>query len=1061
MASAAQPDYEALARQFGGGRKIDYDALAQQYGGKRKVNTAEEETAAAPKSPKGFVSSVWARHPAKLFAELAASPFETAKSFLTELKRAPAEALGLPGTETDRMTQEAAAAFKRGDYKTGIIKGYASFLNFIPIGAAQALEQAAEQVNRGDVAGALGTAYGFGGPMVAAGAGGPIRPKAAAASIERGVAGGKRIAMAAPEVAAAWALRKIGVPAPIAHAAVRRAKEAIQKKAAEMAKTEEISPIQESAIKEASLLDWELLKIREAQAKQAAKAQARAEAAADARRQAEISGATESDISRLRDREVAAKASAKQAAEVQAAQEAEYTRATQADVERVKTRERIDAMLEKTQEQVAAETSLSDYQRIAMAEAESGASLLLEKISVAQAGKPFAKLTPEQQQGVRNLAERIKSPVAESTIPPARPAASPIEQAPAKAPTGEAAAPPALSIAELVEPLPPSRQLAAPPRILLTEPPSPKSSMVVSHPRPQMGVNPITGEPTIFYTGESLGDVAQMRSAFGEAVRTEPPPGPKPLRDPLAEPKAEYHKQVARITRKSLAEMLVDGNISPDDVARITPDYWKAMAERIGIPVPAPRTIKRIPAEMRALMAARNVESTLGNLPAAAERGIVRTSGTPETAATGRVREASASTAISEPLGASQAPGKDATLLVPGSEITYRVTYEVRELDEIQASHNGVTFAENPKYNLKNDSDYSVPDNRAKILNGALPKNFKPAWLITDNPDATNGPTVIEGAGNVLAGNGRKMILDRVYAQNPEGARAYRQMLQDEAPQFGVNPDTVASMRKPGLFRRIHNSELTTPSSKQDAVTLFNRTGTAALRPAEQAIADSRRVPISTLDDVAGRLERQGPDATLAQVLEGRGGGEVLNRLIDDGVIAPQERAGLAEADLLTRAGKERISKLILGRFFRDPAQLDTIPPSIRGKLERMAAPLVRAETGEFSLTPRIQEAVDLIEAARSYGQKDLDAFLKQSGLFSQQQWTAEGVQLAKMLQNRPTSELVTAVRRYVEEAEHARRIAIEGPGLFPETSKPMTPETAYRAAFGESDQGIPERGHR
>src|SRR3972149_579360 len=175
--------------------------------------------------------------------------------------------------------------------------------------------------------------------------------------------------------------------------------------------------------------------------------------------------------------------------------------------------------------------------------------------------------------------------------------------------------------------------------------------MCVSPPRPQMGANPITGEPTIFYTGESLGDVAQMRSAFGEAVRTEPPPGPKPLRDPLAEPKAEYHKQVARITRKSLAEMLVDGNISPDDVVRITPDYWKAMAKRIGIPVPAPRTIKRIPAEMRALMAARNIESTLGNLPAAAERTTEKTSGSRATQTLEVLSEASASTAISEPLG--------------------------------------------------------------------------------------------------------------------------------------------------------------------------------------------------------------------------------------------------------------------------------------------------------------------------------------------------------------------------------------------------------------------------
>src|SRR3989337_2308834 len=392
MASAAQPDYEALARQFGGGRKIDYDALAQQYGGKRKVNTAEEETAAAPKSPKGFVSSVWARHPTKLLAELAASPFETAKSFLTELKRAPAEALGLPGTETDRMTQEAAAAFKRGDYKTGIIKGYASFLNFIPIGAAQALEQAAEQVNRGDVPGALGTAYGFGGPLVAAS---PTRPKAAAASIKRGVAGGKRMASAAPEVVAVWALRKFGVPAPIAHAAVRRAKEAIQKTAAEMA---EAPP---------------------------------------------------------------------------------------------------------TAEQAARSGRLDDIAR-------------------SQARKPFAKLTPEQQQTVRELAERIKDSESRRTVPPSI-AAAPVTPAPAGQVSPPLAGAPAggePSIAALAQPLPPSRPLTGPPRVLFTKPPAPQSSITLSHARPQMGVNPITSEPIIFYTGESLVDGTQIRAAFGEAVRT-------------------------------------------------------------------------------------------------------------------------------------------------------------------------------------------------------------------------------------------------------------------------------------------------------------------------------------------------------------------------------------------------------------------------------------------------------------------------------------------------------------------------------------------------------------
>ena len=37
-------------------------------------------------------------------------------------------------------------------------------------------------------------------------------------------------------------------------------------------------------------------------------------------------------------------------------------------------------------------------------------------------------------------------------------------------------------------------------------------------------------------------------------------------------------------------------------------------------------------------------------------------------------------------------------------------------------------------------------------------------YLITDNPDATNGPPVVaRGSGSVIGGNNRVMILERVY----------------------------------------------------------------------------------------------------------------------------------------------------------------------------------------------------------------------------------------------------------------------------------------------------------
>lgn len=63
----------------------------------------------------------------------------------------------------------------------------------------------------------------------------------------------------------------------------------------------------------------------------------------------------------------------------------------------------------------------------------------------------------------------------------------------------------------------------------------------------------------------------------------------------------------------------------------------------------------------------------------------------------------------------------------------------------------------------------------------------------------------------------------------------------------------------------------------------------------------------------------QGIDTTLSQTLDGKAGAHILDRLINDGVIAPGERAGLAKGNALTAAGTDRISELVLGRFLNDP----------------------------------------------------------------------------------------------------------------------------------------------
>jgi hypothetical protein len=392
-------------------------------------------------------------------------------------------------------------------------------------------------------------------------------------------------------------------------------------------------------------------------------------------------------------------------------------------------------------------------------------------------------------------------------------------------------------------------------------------------------------------------------------------------------------------------------------------------------------------------------------------------------------------------VGPSPTGGSATSIPVPGSSrAPYQANYAVRELADVQTSHNGLSFAPNEKYGLTNDRDYTRPENQSKIFNGATAGQFDPRYLITDNPDASNGPPLIDSSGNVLGGNGRGMTLQRVYANNPTGAQAYRDLLVQKAAQFGQAPARIQAMKQPVLVREIADSDVPSTQAKQTAVTNFNVKGTAELRPAEQAIADSRRVSQGTLDDIARRLDAK-PDSSLAQILNSGDGADVLQRMIGDGAINPQEAAAYVSNGKLTDAGKARISKAMLGRFFRDPAQIDRTPAPVLDKLQRLAAPLAKVESQKgWSLTPHVHGALDLLEEARARG-SNLDDALSQGGLFGDQKYSTQAIALAKQLQSAAPTALTQAVRAYAQDA----RFAGEGSGLFGE---PPTPAQAFEAAF-------------
>lgn len=398
--------------------------------------------------------------------------------------------------------------------------------------------------------------------------------------------------------------------------------------------------------------------------------------------------------------------------------------------------------------------------------------------------------------------------------------------------------------------------------------------------------------------------------------------------------------------------------------------------------------------------------------------------------------------------------GTTTTVLIPGKTDRYAVVYEVRELPDVFASHNPFTFQREPPefYWHRNPRDYDNPANQERIVSDSSPGKFQPERLITDNPDAVNGPPIIDEAGNVLGGNSRVMKLTRAYSGQPgmdaAGAAAYKALLMQNAARFGLDPGIISGMETPILVRRLVKPLRADEAAK--AVIDLNLDPQAEMTPAERAVADARRTPIEAVEYLQRAVEEAGPEATLNDALSGPKGARIINELVSQGVFTAQEKPSLVDAKTgaLTGAAKDRISKLMLGRLFRDADQVERTPAEIKAKLERIVAPVARLQgQPEWDVMPRVQEAIDLLEYARATGVKNLDDVTRQGAMFGTPEWTPQAIAIAKKLGEKPT-EVVRAFRQYAGEAE----MAAQGAMMF----GTPTPEASFAAAFGPRTEALP-----
>ena len=382
--------------------------------------------------------------------------------------------------------------------------------------------------------------------------------------------------------------------------------------------------------------------------------------------------------------------------------------------------------------------------------------------------------------------------------------------------------------------------------------------------------------------------------------------------------------------------------------------------------------------------------------------------------------------------------GGEVNVKVPGEATLYPARYAVRELADVQPSHNPFTFAANHAFDYTNDRDYDRPQNKARVIKNASPGTYDPDYTTTPSPTAEHGPPVVDLSGNVLGGNSRSMSQALVYMHQGPDAALYKQAIETKAAQFGIDPADLARFKKPILVREVGPGV-----DAQNAITDFNKAAPADLAPEEQAVSDGRRLSPGTVTELAARLGDVGEDGSLADALRGDNGADIVDYLVRDGVLTAQEKGGyLDDRGFLTPEIKARVAKALVGRLFDSPSEYRATTPSMRGKLERVAPQVLRTETRpEWAITDRLREALALTEDARAR-RNSLDRHLKQTASAGARTYSPEAVDIARTLEESPVK-AGAAFRRYANDEALSRE------GNQTAFFKPPTRMEAFQDAFG------------
>ena len=167
------------------------------------------------------------------------------------------------------------------------------------------------------------------------------------------------------------------------------------------------------------------------------------------------------------------------------------------------------------------------------------------------------------------------------------------------------------------------------------------------------------------------------------------------------------------------------------------------------------------------------------------------------------------------------------------------IVYKLIERRAAVASHtlseNRVSLERNLAYDWELGIQGRTEGRYEEVQERAKKNQFNPKLPLEKTQGMARGtPTLLESY-DAVGGNHRLMLLELIYARDGDPAKAYREALTENLPEFGIDPATLEQFTEPILVRQVVG-EISDPKAFADASNIPD----AAPRTAEhQAVEDA------------------------------------------------------------------------------------------------------------------------------------------------------------------------------------------------------------------------------